>query len=155
MIAGIDIGLKGGLTILNPQNHTIITSRLPTIKTKNNIEIIDTDALYNLLNIKDITDIAVERPFLIPTQKGNLAIGGNYYIILSTLNYLDVKVHLVMPKTWQKAFNLKPKSATRLTKAHIRAFINREYNLDFAHDGIADSYLIARYLEKILAAKTD
>jgi len=165
---GIDIGLKGGLSIVSEDGELLECKPIPTIevlvgkKIRNQYDI---QSVYFLLveweDKYKIDRACMERLRAIPNQSSQtgFSMGGGTMLFKTILTVLAITYSEIEPRAWQKAvfgeFGIQyTKDTTK--KASIQAAKQLFPKQDFrtnercrtANDGMTDSACIAYYLIK-------
>jgi hypothetical protein len=170
---GVDVGLKGAISILGRSGKPLLATKLPVKKiVYGNKErgLIDMKELRSIIlpiigsaNVeKERITAAMEFLFSPAHSKGNglLFSGINYGRIWTTLELLTDDISIVYPKVWHKYFINEYKQLigeekdTKVIALTIAKSIFGEKILKATprsttlHDGIADSLLIAEYIRR-------
>lgn len=171
-IIGVDIGLKGAITILNSKGKFINCYKMPIIKEKTKNKI-DVEKLTNILKQYPNSILCCEKLSAMPGQgvSSMFKLGYNAGIIVGISNALMKETIEISPKRWQnflsrnfiieykdikdktyKEFidhitNLKSVKISKINSAYLYyAINNKQLNcIKYKDDNIVDSFLIAYY----------
>jgi hypothetical protein len=147
MIAGVDIGLSGGIGLLD-DNQAPIGFPMPVVKTEIGNEL-DYKQIYAILSQNNIKHIFIEKQSVRPMdgKKGAFTHGGQYWFWRGVVSILDIPVTYVAKQTWGKKMmpdmdrKLKESSFSRLYQLYPE--LNGKFKKK--DDGIVEAILIARY----------
>ena len=153
VIAGIDVGLKGGVAFLEPANpQRAFAVIMPTCEGPRG-DIVDFDALARLLAANMPTEILVESVWGIAGQgaKSMFRFGEAFGTVVSCVKAGRYRLSFVNPTTWQG--KIIPGTEKGDTKPAAAAFVRRHYphvqlvreRCRVPHDGMADALCIAHY----------
>lgn len=157
---GIDVGKKGGITVLETSTGKILKKQVMPLLEDGDV---DGNALLSLLaDYSEECHCIIEKLHAMPLfgAKGNFGFGGQYYTIKTILRISRTPFTEVMARKWQKQMfegmkvHKRPKDGRTDTKKMAKIRVMDLYpNEDFVptkrsrnmHDGMIDSTLIAEY----------
>ncbi len=153
VIAGIDVGLKGGIAFLDPrQGRKTFAVVMPTCDGPRGT-IVDFDALARLLAANMPTRIIIESVWGIAGQgaKSMFRFGEAFGTVVSCVRAGRYPFSFVDPRTWQAA--IIPGTEKGQTKPAAIAFATKHYphvalvrpGCRVPHDGMADALCLAHY----------
>ena len=154
-IVGIDPGISGGIACLNSGTGEAQVADLPVTRDKS-LTWIDGLRLRDILREYGPNVVVVER---VSSMRGNgvassFKFGMAFGSILSVLEALQIRIELVTPVTWKKAFKLPGKKDKKASLNKAREWYP-EVDLSLEkHHNRAEALLIAHwYITKQLPPK--
>lgn len=149
IIAGIDIGLKGAVSIFNTETKKLIVFDMPLVeelKGKKIIHKISAGLLVSELKNYNIDLCFVERVGAMPSQGvvSMFNFGRSAGLIDGVLAGLNISTTLISPQVWMKAMSVKGKENSRARAIELLP----EYAELFSRkkdDGRSDATLLALF----------
>lgn len=147
LVIGIDPGLSGAISILDPAGDMVSVTDLPIIRDLK-LAWVDGGALQSIIldALGGRTARAiVERVSSMPGQgiASSFQFGVGFGSILSVLQTLHISIEFVTAAVWKRSYGLSKDKHASLHKARL-TFPTAELHLA-KHDGRAEALLIARY----------
>jgi crossover junction endodeoxyribonuclease RuvC len=142
-IGGIDVGLTGGLAVLN-WNGACETRMMPVMG-KDKASIVDGGTMVRWLAERDVGICIVERAGPMPAQGlgSTFKFGTVYGQVLGALQAAMIPYKLVTPTRWKRHFGLdREKEASRRVAIERFPYAAHEFSLVKSH-GRAEAALIA------------
>jgi len=150
IIAGIDIGKKGGIAFIDIKTLQAEVYKMPEDFT----ELIE---LFERKKKRDTVIVGVEKQQPFPKQGvvSTFRLGVQYGIVLGILKALRISYEEIHPKKWQKEMLGNYKKKTRkeikqLSLERAKSLFPYLANEIGKHDGKSDSLLIAEYMRRCL-----
>jgi len=149
---GIDNGLKGGITIINEEEKIIVSTVMPVIEGKYNLEGIVkflreyVDRAY--VN-EDEVFIAIEQahPRPISGKRACFMTGYGYGVIKGIVETLGVSYGEVSPRKWMKDLGLSSKEKKGSVAFCLKKYPKHDWKATdrcrIVHDGMTDSCCVA------------
>lgn len=150
LIAGIDPGFEGGITILNPISKDIVRTTPMPLVGEGSLKKIDMFAFCRLIDGLD--RVFVEAVHAMPGQgvTSMFKFGYNAGMLEGAISALKVPVHFVTPQAWMKKVLVGyPKIGKPSQVFCARTFPTQDWRAGprcrVPHDGMTDSCCIAYY----------
>jgi hypothetical protein len=150
LIAGIDIGAKGAIAILDQNRQIIHTCPLPQKNKK-----LDFYLFQKTLNKFPIDSFVIEEVFGVPRQssKSTFSFGRNFGYIEAIVALTNKPYILTPARSWQALFHkgihyhmtAKEKSLTAFKRLFPNCLSLAKTKRGAIHDGIIDAVLISTY----------
>ena len=141
---GIDVGINGGICLLEPDINNIEIYSCPnTIRDMS--DILD-DTLFSDCN----TRVVIEKVHAFPNQgvTSMFNFGKNFGSWLGILNGLRIPYIEVSPQKWMKYYGSMPKER-KVRKNHLKGLAQSLYPREKITLKTADAVLLARYCQEI------
>jgi hypothetical protein len=147
---GIDVGLNGGIVLLDENQNIINKFIMPILKVKGK-SMYDIKNIINIFKSNKIDYVYLEKmhPRPISGVKASFNLGYGYGIMQSILELLKISYELVNPQTWMKEFGIDSKNEKGSILYCQRKWSNEKWTAtdrcSKCHDGLTDSAVIALY----------
>ena len=154
---GIDIGLDGGIVVIN-NGKVIFNSIMPVVNSTKSRKQYDIARIVDILREQNPDFTYVEKPLLHP-KSGKMSYqksGFGFGIFQGILSALDLRYDIISPKRWQKnifaGMNRKDtKQASILFAKRMAPKIDwrKSKRSEKYHDGKTDAFCIAEYCKRL------
>ena len=147
---GIDVGLNGGIVILDEKERIILKSVMPIKKTNKKVEY-DIKSLISLLNIYNFAKVYLEQTHVRPVsgKRACFMNGFGYGIIKGILESLNIDYEIVSPQKWMKEFGIISKDKKGSIEFCKKKWSKEDWiatkRCRKPHDGLTDAAVIALY----------
>ena len=151
LIAGIDPGLRGGISILSTELNDIFSSvKMPTIeivrKGRKTINVIDVVAMRKIVFACDVVYLESQQAMPDQSAQSGFTTGRNFGHIEGALRVLGVRIVDVSARRWKARMGLPSDKAICVARAkELSEFDFIPPRGRVPHDGMAESFLIAYY----------
>ena len=147
---GLDVGLSGGIVVIDETQKIIGKWIMPTIKSKgkteyNVQEIVDIFTRINGSLINSCWHVILEKEHARPIsgKRASFMLGFGYGLMQGILESLHVSYEIVSPQDWMKELNINSKDEKGSIKYCQRMFPNEDFRATerctVIHDGITDA----------------
>ena len=143
VIIGVDPGKSGGVAMIDAGGRLVSGRRMPILK-HGKRDLVDTAALYDWVDARQVDTIVLEQVSAMPGQ-GSVS-GFNFGRHTGSVEGWALSngcaVHWVTPGKWKKHFNLSSDKRASLDRARLEFGEDPRWQV-LANDGIAEAGLIA------------
>lgn len=153
---GVDPGLQGALAVLRDGAEPL-TMKMPLTKRDGSQVPCVRQLIATLSSWQEDHRLicAIEAPFLIRSQRGNLTIGKSWGLVMAAFHILDLPLEIVDPKDWQGIVldgiigtDPKVRAAEYVARTFPQANLRVQKKSAKDHDGIIDALCIADWLRR-------
>jgi len=151
---GIDVGLNGGIVVIDETQKIIYKKIIPTIKSKGHTEynvneIVDMFERLNGSLISSCWHVILEKEHARPIsgKRASFMLGFGYGLMQGILESLHISYEIVSPQDWMKELNINSKDEKGSIKYCQRMFPKEDFKATdrctVIHDGLTDSCAMA------------
>lgn len=154
---GIDIGLQGGIVVIDDNSRLLFKEVMPTISNEYNISEIRL-ILGRIRVLDDKVIVGIESPIAFPGQasQATLKSGIGFGLIHGLVSSLDFPYVIIAPNRWTKVIHAglpkemkaKDKSRLALQRMYPTLDLRASDRSKKIHEGLMDALLIATYLKR-------
>jgi len=149
-IMGIDVGITGGIAVIDEIANVCFLSVMPAKKTEHGNEMVY-ENVNGLIAQADVLYVEKQGPIPQNGVKQAFNFGGQYHALRCMISLNAKRVTYVLPQRWKKAMladmNKSKKESSIIRAEQLFPGVNllRTPKCKNKHDGMAEALLIAEY----------